>query len=410
MLRSKELFHSMTDPVPSIRRDVQIIPIEDEGKDLLYFHDSMGYLSENFALTADVQPLLHLFNGKTSIEKIHQKIDGSIDKEGLLDFVQLMDQHRVLHSEYFRFFADKMEDDFEKSETRPPMLAGESYPEDPEELNSFVAEMIPENGKTGDHKIHALYAPHIELSIGKKQYGQAFAHLKNKEPKRVIILATSHYADYYHKYYDGYPFIGSTKTFQMPGRSLMPDLDIIHELDEKSPENGFTLKDRAHRIEHSIEFHLLFASSIWTHDFKIIPILVSSFDDLYYSMDGDLAKKIDAFTSQLKPFVDEDTMILISGDLSHVGQKFGDLEPAANLREKVEESDKQLLDISVTGNPHDLLNHLKKDYDSTRICGFPPLFTYLKMFPDRRGELLNYYWWDEKERSSAVSFGSILYE
>lgn len=409
MLRNKELFHSMTDPVPSIRRDIQIIPIEDKGKDLLYFHDSMGYLSKNFALDASVHPLLQMLNGETSIEKIHQQVDGNIGQDNLLDFVQLMDQHRALHSNYFRFFADQMEEDFEKSMTRPPLLAGESYPEDPNELNSFVTELISKNGKTGDHKIHALYAPHIELSIGKKQYGEAFAHLKNSEPERVIILATSHYADYYHKYYDGFPFIGSNKTFQMPGRSLSPDLDVIESLNKKNPENGFTLKDRAHRIEHSIEFHLLFASTIWTHDFKIVPILVSGFDDLYYLEDGDLAQKIDAFTSQLKPFVDEDTVVLISGDLSHVGQKFGDSEPASALRANVEESDKQLLDISVTGNPGDLLNHLKKDYDSTRICGFPPLYTYLKMFPYKKGELLNYYWWDEKERDSAVSFGSILY-
>lgn len=410
MLTNKELFHSLSDPVPPLRRDVQIIPIDDNGKNLLYFHDSMGYLSENFALDAGVQPLLQMFNGDLSIEQIHNEIEGDISIEQLLDFVQLMDQHRALQSEYFHFFADKVEDDFEKSQTRPPVLAGESYPKDPIELNSFVADMLSDSAKINTNKIQALYAPHIEISVGRKQYGQAFAHLKDAKPKRVIILATSHYADYYYKYYEGYPFIGSTKTFQMPGRSLLPDLDGIELLNEKSPENGFTVKDRAHRIEHSIEFHLLFASTIWSHDFKIMPILVSSFDDLYYMQDGDLAQKIDAFSTQLKSFVDDETMILISGDLSHVGQKFGDREPAADLREKVEESDKQLLDISVSGNSQNLLNHLKKDYDATRICGFPPLFTYLKMFPDQKGKLLNYYWWDEKEQNSAVSFGSILYE
>jgi AmmeMemoRadiSam system protein B len=409
MLTNKELFHSITDPVPPLRRDIQIIPIEDKGKNLLYFHDSMGYLSKNFALDAGVQPLLQMFNGDLSIEQIHNEIDGNIGIEQLLDFVQLMDQHRALHSDYFRFFADKVEDDFEKNQIRPPVLAGESYPHDPDEMSSFVSDMISKNSKANTSNIQALYAPHIEISVGRNQYGQAFAHLKNSEPKRVIILATSHYADYYYKYYDGYPFIGSTKTFQMPGRAISTDLDVIQSLNEKSSVNGFTVKDRAHRIEHSIEFHLLFASTIWTHDFKIVPILVSSFDDLYYMEDGNLAQKIDSFSAELKSFVDEHTMILISGDLSHVGQKFGDPEPAADLREKVEESDKQLLDISVTGNPQDLLNHVKKDYDSSRICGFPPLFTYLKMFPGQKGEILNYYWWDEKERNSAVSFGSILY-
>ena len=409
MLRNKQLFHSKTDPVPQLRKDVQIIPIEENGRELLYFHDSMGYLSKNFALDANVQPLLHMFNGNLSINEIHQHIDGSLTHENLLDFVQLLDQHRALRSKYFHFYSDKIEQDFESSDIRESFLAGESYPSDPNELEVFISEILGNSEINNGKDIQALYAPHIEISVGKKLYGEAFSHLKSIAPKRVIILATSHYADYYYRYYDGQPFIGSSKTFKMPGRMLSPDLDAIQELSESSTENGFTLKDRAHRIEHSIEFHLVFASQIWHHNFKIVPILISGFDDLYYSETGDLANKIDRFSAQLKSLVDDDTFVLISGDISHVGQKFGDQESANTLREKVEQSDKQFLDISETGNPENLLSHIKKDYDSTRICGFPPLYTYLKMFPKKKGELLNYYWWDEKERNSAVSIGSILY-
>ncbi|WP_234571415.1 AmmeMemoRadiSam system protein B [Rhodohalobacter sp. 614A] len=409
MLRNKQLFHSTTEPVPPLRRDLQMIPIEDNGRKLLYFHDSMGYLSENFALDANVQPLLQMITGELSIDDIHKQIDGSLSTENLLDFVQLLDQHRLLHSEYFHFYSDQLDQDFEKGEAREAFLAGNSYPNNAEQLQTFVSELLPdfeqENGKIPS----ALYAPHIEISVGKKLYGEAFSHLKKIAPKRVVILATSHYANYYYRFYDGLPFIGSQKMFKIPGRILSPDLEVIQALDSESPENGFTLKDRAHRIEHSIEFHLVFASQIWQHDFKIVPILISGFDDLYYSQTGDLAKKIEHFTTQLKSFIDEETFVLISGDLSHVGQKFGDREPANILREKVEQSDKQFLDLSEIGNPDHLLNHVKRDYDSTRICGFPPLYTYLNIFPDKKGELLNYFWWDEKEQNSAVSFGSILF-
>lgn len=411
MTRSKQLFHSKTDPVPELRRDIQIIPVEDQGKNLLYFHDPMGYLSKNFAIDANVSPLLRMFDGELNIEEIHQKTNGGIAIDDLIDFVQLLDQHRVLNSKYFDFYSRKIEEDFEKSNTRKPALAGESYPENPEEMKEFVFNILETNTseKSSNGKAKALYAPHIELSVGQKQYGEAFSQLKKIEPKRVIILATSHYSDYYYRYYDGFPFIGSEKIYNLPGRMLSPDIELINVLQEGSPENGYTLKDRAHRIEHSIEFHLLFASVIWQHDFKIVPILVSAFDELFYHKNGNLSKKIDHFTSQLKSHIDDDTFVLISGDLSHVGQKFGDAEPANDLREKIQESDKQFLDISETANPDNLLHHIKKDYDSSRICGFPPLYTYLKMFPDKKGKFLNYYWWDEKEKNSAVSFGSMLF-
>lgn len=409
MLRTKQLFHSQTDPVPPLRSDIDIIPIEDNGKELLYFHDGMGYLSKNFALEIQIHPLLRMFTGDSSIDQIHKQIDGNIGAGDLLDFVQLLDQHRVLNSEYFHFYSKKVEEDFEKSMVRQPALAGESYPENPADLQLLISDLLTDAEGKSNSKIKALYAPHIEIYIGKKQYGEAFSYLKNIQPKRVVILATSHYSDYYQRFYDDFRFIGSNKVFNLPGRMLSPDLDVINSLNENSSENGFTLKDRAHRIEHSIEFHLLFASAVWQHDFKIIPVLITGFDELYYHKNGDLSKKIDRFTSQLKSFIDEDTFVLISGDLSHVGQKFGDRDAAKDLRSKVEESDKQFLDICETGNPERLLNHLKKDYDSTRICGFSPLYTYLKMFPDTKGELINYYWWDEKERNSAVSFGSILF-
>lgn len=123
MLTNKELFHSLSDPVPPLRRDVQIIPIDDNGKNLLYFHDSMGYLSENFALDAGVQPLLQMFNGDLSIEQIHNEIEGDIGIEQLLDFVQLMDQHRALQSEYLHFFADTVEDDFEKKSDKAACIS-----------------------------------------------------------------------------------------------------------------------------------------------------------------------------------------------------------------------------------------------------------------------------------------------
>lgn len=409
MRRNKGLFHSKTEPVPRLRQDIQVIPIEDGGRELLYFHDSLGYLTNNFALDANVQPLLVLFNGELSINQIQKKINGALSSENLLGFVQLLDQHRVLWSDYFHYYTDNVEKDFENSDIREPYFAGDSYPENPEQLKAFVNELltdsIPKNGQKPD----ALYAPHIEISIGEKQYGEAFSYLKNITPKRVIILATSHYADYYYNFYDGMPFIGTQKNFKLPGRTISPDLDAIDTLEKGNPQNGFTLHDRAHRIEHSIEFHLMFASQIWLHDFKIIPVLVTSFDDLYYVENGDLANKIDTFAYQLKSLVDSDTFLLISGDLSHVGQKFGDREPAHFLRENVEEYDNQFIEICESSNPDHLLKHIKKDYDATRICGFPPLYTYLKMFPEKKGRLLNYYWWDEKEQNSAVSFGSILY-
>jgi len=410
MENNKFNIRSYTQKIPEIRHDLQIIPIQENGRKLFYFHDAMSYISPNFALDASVHPLLSMFSGAFNAEQISHQLNGAVGKSDILKFVQLLDNHRVLNSRYFRNYAEKTETEFEKKSDRPPALAGQSYPDDPARLSAYLDEIFQKapvfQKKTG---IKALYAPHIDVEIGKKQYAEAFSHLKPLKPGKVIILATAHYTGHHDDFYEGVPFIGSNKTFHIPGRSFETNSDIFKELQNGADDIGFTLSDRAHRVEHSIELHLLFASAVWKHDFSIVPILVGGFDELYYHQSGDLASKINRFTTKLKSLIDDNTFILISGDLSHVGKKFGDAESANALREKTECFDRQFLNFSAQGNAGDLLSLISENYDETRVCGFAPLYSFLNMFPALQGEQLNYHWWDERERESAVSFGSILY-
>ena len=410
-MANEKIFHSLTQKIPEIRRDLEIIPIRDENRELLYFHDAMGYVPPNFALDASAGPLLSIFSGAFSLEDISRQLNGQIKKEELLGFVQLLDEHAILNSRNYQKISEKTESEFEKSNNREPALAGLNYPENPDELSSFLKgfEEIPDEKTSIEKNSNALYAPHLDIRIAKDQYFEAFSAIRNLKPKNVVILATAHYSGHFAKVYEQYPFIGSAKQFRIPGRTFKPNKSVLHKLAENSSENGFTLKDRAHRVEHSIEIHLLFASQIWKHDFTITPILIGSFDELFYHDKGDLAHKIDRFTSQLRDLITKETFVLISGDLSHVGKKFGDEQPASKLREKIEKFDKEFLEISKKGNAEQLLKHVTKDYDASRVCGFPPLYTFLKMFPKSDGKQINYFWWDEKERESAVSVGSLLY-
>jgi len=395
--------------IPEIRRDLEIIPVQHNGKSLLYFHDSMGYMPGNFALDASVEPILNLFNGSLSINQMVSIVKGEVSFDDLLSFTQLLDENHALQSNSFRHSRDEIEKRFEKLDVREPSLAGFSYSENPalfqEEIQSILSLSTLEPVKNAK----GLYAPHIDLKVGTSVYAESFSLLKNLKPKRVVILATSHYSGFHNTVYNGSLFIGSKKTYRLPGREFKADFEVLNNLQTHASDSGFTLKDRAHRVEHSIEMHLIFLSAIWKHDFKIVPILVSGLDDLFYMPDGDLQHIIDQFSSQLNQLSDEDTFFLISGDLSHVGRKFGDQKPASKMRERVESFDQRFLELSADGNKSELLAHITEAYDETRICGFPPLYLFMNSFPELKGEKINYHWWDEHERESAVSFGSILF-
>lgn len=405
------IFNSLEKRIPEIRRDIQIIPVRDNGRKLLYFHDSMGYIPPHFALDVSVEPLLNMFSGVYSIEEVTKFLNHKIKPIELLGFTQLLDENLVINSRYFHQQSEKINDNFEKANTRKPVLSGPSYSNQPDYLNKFLQQISSADTyrKNGKKLPQALYAPHIDINIGYKQYSEAFIQIRNLKPKRVIILGTAHYTGYFGSFYDNTPFIGSDKVFELPGNQLNPDSEVLQQMMKGSQTNGFTLNDRAHRMEHSIEIHLLLVREIWKHDFKIVPILVGGFDELFYKSDGDLGTKIDRFAADLREWIDDETFILVSGDLSHVGRKFGDADSANSMKSWVKKMDMKFLEYAAMGKTNDLLSILTETFDQTRICGFPPLYLFLKLLQPPDGRIINYHWWDESERESAVSFGSVIY-
>ena len=144
MVMQGKLFDSFDEPVPELRPGIQIIPVDQKGRKLIYFHDSMNYLSDHFALDIHVKPLLLLFDGSHTVEKMHQKLDEAIGKKELLEFVKLLDSHRVLNSDYYKEFSSRSEEKFEAQDVRFPAFAGNSYPEDPAAANAYLESILIE--------------------------------------------------------------------------------------------------------------------------------------------------------------------------------------------------------------------------------------------------------------------------
>ncbi len=411
------LFNSYTDPIPPVRFDIQQIPHHQNGHSLVVFYDALGYMTPNFALPLESQTILSLLDGNRSVEDILKFSSSEVSKEQVLGYVRHLDEHGLLQSKYFENYSELIETEYEASSTHLSNTAGISYPKDPDEVSSWLEEAFNTHEQSASvKKAKALYAPHIDPRVGLSSYVKAFSAIRDLTPKKVVILATSHYSGFYNSLYQDTPFVISQKTFALPNGEIPtnntffshPGLDPGSEASNKL---GITFQDRAHRIEHSIELHLLFLNHIWKHEFEIIPILVGGLDELFYSTNSHREKQVEAFSELLrKEFTDdEDTFFLISGDLSHIGYKFGDQKAASQLFDEVKLNDERFLEIGATGNPDKLLGLMKEEYDPYRICGFPPLLTFLKTFPNLKGEILSYDLWDEREQESAVSFGSIIF-
>ncbi|MEX1063541.1 MAG: AmmeMemoRadiSam system protein B, partial [Balneolaceae bacterium] len=219
------IFNSMDNPVPPVRKDIQLIPLQYNGDRVLYVHDIMEYIPSDFALNPHVESFLTLFNGRFSIQRILAMVEGQIDGQDLLQFVQLLDKNCLLESPNYRETARQKEEAFELSPARGAALAGNSYPEDPDELEKYLSDLFSPFACSESVQFpeKALYAPHIDPKAGGDVYAKAFSVLRTLTPERVVILGTSHYAGCYPELYANTPFIGSRKIFELPNGRIPTD-------------------------------------------------------------------------------------------------------------------------------------------------------------------------------------------
>jgi|SRR5699024_3499305 len=406
------IFKSTTDPVPGIRRDLNIVPIQQNGEQYLYFQDQRGYVTPDLVLRREVGPMLSLIDGRKSISDLQQHVNGNTSQNELLDFVQMLDHNRLLRSNYFKQFAEKTETKYERSSTHTSVTAGNSYPADPQKLKEYLDDTFSRHETKVDcPNPKALYAPHIDPRVALEHYVKAFAPIRNLRPKRVVMLGTSHYAGWNPKLYEDHPFILVNKDFKLPLGTISRDKNAIAELAELDEGYGISTHDRAHRTEHSLELHLLFLSYLWDHDYQVVPFLVDSLQQLLYKSDGYHQRMVQRFSKYLGERFGgkDDTFFLISGDLAHFGQKFGDPQAASTMFNAVNQFDEHFMDYGAVNDASGMLDLMKEETDPYRICGFPPLYSFLNAMPELQGQIIQHDLWDERERESAVTFGSILY-
>lgn len=408
-----ELFNSINKNIPPLRRDLEIINIQQNGSSYLYFYDASGYSNSEITLQPQAETLLSLIDGSRSINDLTPYLEKGVTKQHLLAFIRFLDENRLLDSDFFKEYAHQLERGYEQSTLHHSVTAGSSYPADPNELKQLLDKAFNDHASQTTVPLvspKALYAPHIDPRIGLKSYVRAFSAIRDLKPARVVILATSHYAGLYPKIYQNKPFILVNKDFDMPLGIVKTDQAAIEHLLPQTENAGISVQDRAHRMEHSIELHLLFLSYLWQHHFEVVPFLVNSLDELYYTPNGHLSKQLNRFSQLLtQQFSNDETFFLISGDLAHFGKKFGDSVAAGDLFNKVNAFDKQFMKRAANNQPAQILDLMKRNMDAYRICGFPPLYAFLQSRPDLQGKILSYDLWNESERQSAVTYGSILY-
>ncbi len=402
-------------------RNVEIFPLKDEGgRQLICFRDPLRFTKDPLLLPYHSLLIISLLDGKHSLRDIQaeymRKHGELIYLDAIEKVVKELNDHLLLDNEQFQEYRIKIEENFHRSPLRSAAHAGMSYEADPEKLRRQLEEFFISLNDLGEatarnpkKPIKGAVAPHIDLKAGGACFAYAYREIKQyTNADLFVIFGTSHYEA------EGL-FSLTLKDFETPLGIAKTDKELVNKI-AKSGGGDSLLRDSAHRLEHSIEFQVIFLQHIFAgeRDFSIVPILCSSFQEMIMSGASP------AETTSVRGFIEalKDTLssskrevcMIAGADLSHIGIRYGDPSPPSlGFLEEVKAEDLGMLKCAENIDAEGFYRSVQKDLERRRICGLPPIYTLLKVIEAERGEVLKYDWWKDVGNSSAVSFTSMVF-
>lgn len=402
----------MKNNIPRVRADLEFIPIEHEGQQIVLVRDPLGLTQEGGAIGL---PLFHMLSQlevtrtREAFQQLLTHMQGGVEvpDEDVDKVLTQLDEAFFLDSERYSQARKQIVTEFMQQPTRPAVFAGASYPGDPEELAPLMEAMLTpqtEDAPPPESPL-AIVAPHIDPAIGELGYGAAYRSLQHAAPKRVLIFGVGH------GLMDGMYSL-TEKDFETPLGVVTTDKTAIKMLRDAG-QNIIAPDDFVHKSEHSIEFQALFLRQALPKDsFSIIPILCGSF--LFHLPEYSRQAFLDLagpFLETLKDMMrSEQRALAVAGvDFCHIGPKFGHKRTGKEIEPEAREHDEQLMQCLLKGDAEGFWRVSAAVEDKYNVCGFSALATLLEILPESRGVNLGYDMWHEDPTQSAVSFAAAVF-
>jgi hypothetical protein len=262
------------------------------------------------------------------------------------------------------------------STVRAAGLAGVWYPADPGDLARRVDRLLEETAgpASGDGPpVRALVAPHAAYRWSGGAAAAAFRQVRGECPRRVVVLGPSHWHGF-----SGLALARET-AFETPLGQVPVDVGAVAAL----AADPFAAGDpTAHTREHAIEVQLPFLQRALAPGWQLVPLLVGKLEAGEERQAADL----------LRPLLGEDTLLVVSGDFTHYGARFGFLPfpPDADAPARLEALDMGAFDPLRNRDPDGLRAYGERT--GITACALDPLRILASLLPAQaRVERVAYY-------------------
>jgi hypothetical protein len=354
---------------------------------------------------------MQLFDGQRNLRDIQleaiRQVEGRLlPIELFTALVARLDEALFLDSPRFR---EKL-----ASPVREPSCLG-CYEEEPAALRRQLERLFTGPGGPGrprdrapDGTLRAALIPHIDYHRGGVSFAWGFKEVfERTDALLFVIIGTSHYSPN--------RFTLTRKNFRTPLGVVPTDQDYIDRLVQHYGDGLFD-DEIAHLPEHSIELEVVFLQYLYEgrRPIRIVPLVVGPFQDCVEgSLSPRAAEDIQGMVAALRQAeaqTREPICYLISGDLAHIGPKFGDPEPVEpGILAHSQRQDQRLLAAAERIDLDGYFDVIAREGDRRRICGLPPTWTLLEAIQPRHGKLLYYDQYVHPRGHESVSFASMAF-
>jgi AmmeMemoRadiSam system protein B len=266
---------------------------------------------------------------------------------------------------------------------------------------------LPEKKKP-DGRLRAALLPHIDYNRGGVSFAWGFKEVcERTDASLFVIIGTSHYSPC--------RYTLTRKNFKTPLGIVLTDQTYIDKLVSHYGDGLFE-DELAHLPEHSIELEVVFLQYLYDggRPIRIVPLVVGSFQDCVASASKPAARddigRMIAALRQVEKDTPEPICYIISGDLAHIGPKFGDSRPVAEPQlSNSRAQDQALLRQTEAVDCEGYFRIIAEEGDARRICGLPPTYTLLEAVQPSEGKVLHYDQYVHSEGFESVSFASVAF-
>ncbi|ABU59678.1 AmmeMemoRadiSam system protein B [Roseiflexus castenholzii] len=402
---------SSTDQYPKLRA-IDIRRVMHDGQPSLLLRDPLQISDRFLVISQGLGPALLFCDGKhhraTIAGKLRSMLGVPVDSALVNRLVDALDEAFLLDNLRFREEHARALARYRAAPFRPPALAGQSYPADPAELRRLLDDFIAAVGPVAPAPPtgRGVLSPHIDYARGGRVYAQVWQRAAEmvRAAEIVLLIGTDHYSPE--------PVTLTRQRYATPLGVLPTDTSVVDALAAAIGEDAAFAGELYHRVEHSLEL-----VAVWLQYIRgdapcpVIPILAGSFARY---MDGDdpaTDPRFEALITALRRIIaSRHAVVIISGDMSHVGPAFGGAPLSNADKEALRRADELVIDRMRAGDAAGFFRVIAETGDRQNICGLPPTYLALRLMDAVEGELTAYAQCPaDDEETSVVSICGMVF-